>query len=159
MESQKSAIYSTMFRWEPKEHYYPCTQMSIAHFWFSMEHCWRVITAFWFSADDINYLLVHECLNLISQNLYIKMVLIPRTMTVKWNKYSKYRKGTSIRHIEQCNQLLSNLINRIIVIKYENIAGCNRPATYGVITNHSFRYDIPYMGFSVIQFNSLLLIS
>ena len=39
-------------------------------------------------------------------------------------------------------------IDRIIVIKYENIAGCNRPATYSVITNHSSRWYS--MGFSVM---------
>ena len=60
----------------------------------------------------------------------------------------KYRKGTGIRHFERCNQVLSNLFNRTIVIKYENIAGCNRSATYSVITDYSSRWYS--VGFSVM---------
>ena len=29
------------------------SQLAIAPFWLSMEHCWKVIAPFWFSANDI----------------------------------------------------------------------------------------------------------
>ena len=53
-EPEERYHYSMLFRWEPKEHYYPCTQMAIAPFWFSREH-WRAFTPLWLSANDMNF--------------------------------------------------------------------------------------------------------
>ena len=45
--------YSVMFHWKPEGRYRCIVSMSIAPFWFSMEHLWPSLTPFWLSADDL----------------------------------------------------------------------------------------------------------
>ena len=50
-----------------------------------------------------------------------------------------YRKSTSIRHFEQCNQQLSNLVCQKCDGSIKIYAGCRKPATCSVIIIHSSR--------------------
>ena len=79
-------------------------------------------------------------------NKIIRKWRLTTRQCIQWTLFFMYIRAPVFGTLNAINYFQISF-GRIIVITYENIARCNRPATYGVITNHSTRWHS--MGFSV----------